>query len=121
MNADGKLGTTTSSRKFKEQIEGIGSRSNRLEELEPVSFRYSREHLGYEGERPLEFGLIAEDVARVFPELVVFDPSGGPLTVRYHLLSTLLLNELQKTNGEIAELRALVEELRARSIGELEP
>jgi hypothetical protein len=115
VNEDGKLGTTTSSRRFKEQIESLGGRSRRLQQLEAVSFRYKPAHVGGEAERPLQFGLIAEQVAEVFPELVVFDDAGEPYTVRYHLLSTLLLNELQRTNTELAELRERVDELRAES------
>lgn len=60
------------------------------------------------GERPLEYGLIAEEVAQVFPELVVFDEAGVPFTVKYQLLSSMLLNELQ---GQERRIRALEERL----------
>jgi len=108
---DGQLGTVTSSRRFKEEIaelEGIGER---LLRLRPVSFRYTEEAAG-EGERPIEYGLIAEEVAEVFPELVVRDAEGRPLTVRYHLLATLLLHELQRERERIGqEIDALRVEL----------
>jgi hypothetical protein len=65
-----------------------------------------------------EYGLIAEEVAEVFPELVVYDDEGRPETVKCHVLSTLLLNELQRERervaGEIAALRAELEALRRR-------
>jgi trimeric autotransporter adhesin len=54
---------------------------------------------------PLDYGLIAEEVAEVYPELVVRDAAGAPDTVRYQLLPVLLLNELQRQAAEIAELR----------------
>ena len=63
-----------------------------------VFFRYRQEVQG--GERPLEYGLIAEEVAEVFPELVVYDEEGEPFTVKYHLLSSMLLNELKKLRGQ---------------------
>jgi hypothetical protein len=75
--------------------------------LRPVSFRYTKEAAG-EGERPLEYGLIAEEVAEVLPELVVLDGEGRPATVRYHLLVPLLLNELQAARRRIGELERAV-------------
>jgi hypothetical protein len=73
----------------------MGDLTERLLELRPVVFRYKPEV--QEGERPLEYGLIAEEVAEVFPGLVVYDDEGKPFTVKYHLLSSMLLNELKKT------------------------
>ena len=58
------------------------------------SFRYKERNA--DGNGPLEYGLIAEEVVEVFPELVVYDNEGRPETVKYHLLSSMLLNELQK-------------------------
>ena len=86
--------------------------SERLLELRPVTFRYRKAFRG--GEKPLQFGLIAEEVAQVFPELVVYDERGEPETVKYHLLTSLLLNEVQKLhrmNGEQAQRLARLEEL----------
>lgn len=96
---DGKLGTMTSSRLFKEGIRDLGATSNRLLDLRPVSFRFKREST--KGQKPVQFGLIAEEVAEVFPELTVYDEEGEPYTVRYHLLPSLLLNELQKQHRRI--------------------
>ena len=68
-----------------------------------MTFRYKQEPV--EGEQPRQFGLIAEEVAEVFPELVVYDEEGRPETVRYHLLSSMLLNELQKQHRQQAQER----------------
>jgi hypothetical protein len=116
VNSSGQLGTTTSSRRFKEDIADVGSLSAKLLELRPVKFHYRREALHADDaarlERPLELGLIAEEVAEVLPELVVYDDEGAPYTVRYHLLVPLLLAELQRQERESAEQRAALEELR---------
>jgi hypothetical protein len=94
IDSNGQLGTVSSSRRFKEEIRDMGELTERLLVLRPVVFRYKPEVQS--GERPLEYGLIAEEVAEVFPELVVFDEEGKPFTVKYHLLSSMLLNELQR-------------------------
>ena len=94
VDANDQLGTMTSSRRFKRDINDIGAASKGLLDLRPISFRYKREDGRAEGS--LRFGLVAEEVAEVFPELVVLDEQGEPYTVRYHLLSSLLLNELQR-------------------------
>jgi hypothetical protein len=102
VDSSGQLGTISSSRRFKEEIRDMGELSERLLALRPVVFRYKPEVQS--GERPLEYGLIAEEVAEVFPELVVRDEEGQPFTVKYHLLSSMLLNELQKTREELQGL-----------------
>ncbi len=105
VDADGKLGVLMSARRFKEDIADIGESSARLLELRPVSFRYKPE-FARSRERPREFGLVAEEVAEVMPELVVYDDDGRPETVRYQHLIPLLLNELQRQHAEIARLSA---------------
>ncbi len=94
INASGELGTTTSSRRFKRDIRDVGPDEGRILALRPVSFRYQEEAPGQES--PIEYGLVAEEVAEVFPELVAFDAEDQPFTVRYHLLVPLLLHELQR-------------------------
>ena len=74
--------------------------SERLQQLRPVKFRYKQPDAT--GEHPIQYGLIAEEVAEVFPELVVRDEQGQPETVAYHLLPALLLNELQKEHSSIS-------------------
>ncbi len=76
----------------------MGDATDRLLALRPVIFRYKQEVAG--DDRPLQYGLIAEEVAEIFPELVVYDEEGEPLTVRYHILSSMLLNELKKLSAE---------------------
>jgi hypothetical protein len=123
IDANGQLGTVNSSRKFKEDIEPMGDVSERLFALRPVTFRYQRPL--DDGSKPVQFGLVAEEVAEAFPELVAYDEDGQPETVSYHLLATLLLNELQKEHrvnqaqserialleGQAAEVAALKEQI----------
>jgi len=132
VDSAGQLGTVSSSRRYKKEIHDMADSTARLLALRPVTFRYKKEFA--DGERPIQFGLVAEEVAEVFPELVVYDDEGRPETVKYHLLSTLLLNELQKQHGlieeqtrvnqalaqklaEVSELRTEVAELRALTDG----
>ena len=113
IDSNGQLGTVSSSLRYKEDVNEMGEASGRLLDLKPVTFRY-KEARG-NGERPLEYGLIAEEVAQVFPDLVVFNSQGRPETVKYRLLSSLLLNELQKQhqqlNGQVAEIKELKEQM----------
>jgi hypothetical protein len=116
VNADGKLGTSTSSRRYKEQIRDLDDETDALFELRPVSFRYkaeiSRDGTAAGGsESPLEYGLVAEEVAEVMPELVVYDAEGRPSVVRYHLLIPLLLEELQRQERTIEDQRERLERL----------
>jgi hypothetical protein len=78
-------------------------------QLRPVTFRYKEAYAN--GGTPDEFGLIAEEVAQVFPELVVFNEDNQPETVKYRLLSSLLLNELQKQSAELRSLSGQVAEI----------
>lgn len=112
IDSNGQLGTVSSSRRFKDEINDMGSATDRLLELRPVTFRYKPEVQS--GERPLEYGLIAEEVAEIFPDLVVYDENGQPFTVKYHLLSSMLLNELKKQASEIDELRNELEQQESR-------
>lgn len=113
----GRLGYPVSSARFKDDIRPLDGLTARLHALRPVSFVYKAE-LDAGGAREPQFGLIAEEVADVMPELVVRDAEGRPQTVRYHLLAPLLLAEVQRLEREragqareIAELRAMVEAL----------
>ncbi len=87
-----------SSARFKSQIESMGGLSAALLDLRPVVFNY-RPEVKKEAES-LQFGLVAEEVAEVFPHLVRYDDDGKPLTLRYDLLTPLLLNELQKQHRQ---------------------
>jgi trimeric autotransporter adhesin len=107
----GQLGTVSSSLATKRDVSDLDdSLGARLLALRPVSFRY-RDH---PPDAAIQYGLIAEEVAEVFPELVVYDDEGRPETVRYHLLSTLLLDELQRQAERSDDLTALVRVLAGR-------
>lgn len=124
VNKFGQLGVQTSSQRFKTAVQPMADDSSALLALEPVTFRYKE--ADENGEHPLQFGLIAEDVAKVMPELVVYDEQGKPETVAYQEMSSLLLNELKKERalrqqetakltGEVAALLRAVDELRAET------
>ena len=83
----------------------MGEVSERLLALRPVTFRYKEGSA--DGGKPIQFGLIAEEVAEVFPELAVYNQEGEPETIKYHLLAPLLLNELQKLHARVRELEPL--------------
>jgi hypothetical protein len=125
VNGGGRLGTTTSSARFKEDVHNIDSESDGLMKLRPVAFRYKESH---EPGRLPQYGLIAEEVAEVYPELVVNDDEGRPFAIRSQLLDPLLLNEVQKQSrrieaqsAEIENLRAQLAKLEARLDGRSEP
>ena len=103
IDSNGQLGTVSSSGRVKQDVAPMAERSRALAALRPVSFRYKEPFA--DGQKPIQFGLIAEQVAEVFPELVVIDEQGKPETVKYHLLSSLLLNEFQKLAQRHTTLR----------------
>lgn len=115
VDANGQLGTISSSRRYKEDIEPMGDSSERLYQLRPVKFHYKK--VDADGQKPVQYGLIAEEVADVFPELTVYNRDGKPESVAYHVLSGLLLNELQKEHQKAlavtSELTAEKKELDA--------
>ncbi len=118
INSSGQLGTTPSSLRFKEGVADIGPESGRLLDLRPVSFYYKPEY--DDGGRVRQYGLIAEEVAKVYPGLVQYDEEGKPLAVRYQFLNALLLQEVQSQHRQIEQLRSQIEELKSR-MGELKP
>jgi len=112
VSATGQLGTVSSSRRFKDDIQDMGDASAPLLQLRPVTFRYRQP--ADDGSRPLDYGLIAEEVAEVFPELAVYDADGQIQTVAYHKLPALLLNELQKQQRTVEAQAAAIAALTAR-------
>ena len=78
----------------------MGSNSEKLRQLRPVTF-----HLKSDPQGALQYGLIAEEVAKVYPDLVQYDKTGKPYAVSYHLLSPMLLNELQKEHRQAVAQR----------------
>jgi hypothetical protein len=105
VNSDDKIGTLASSRRFKEGIKPMDKASEVLFALKPVSFRYKKE---VDPMRSLSFGLIAEEVARVDPDLVTPDRDGKPETVRYEAVNAMLLNEFLKEHKTVQEQGAII-------------
>jgi len=110
VTSDNILGTLKSSRRYKEEIKPIAAASEAILSLRPVSFRYKKE---VDRTRPLCFGLIAEEVAEVSPDLVTPDRNGMPETVRYEAVNAMLLNEFLKEHREVQELKKEVAALAA--------
>lgn len=99
IDANGQLGTVSSSQRFKEDIRDMGDSSNGLLRLRPVTFRYRQPYA--DGSQPMDYGLIAEEVAKVYPDLAVKAADGQVETVQYQKLTPMLLNELQKQHREL--------------------
>ena len=112
IDANGQLGTVSSSARYKEDIHDMADASTGLLSLRPVTFRYRQPYA--DGTKPLDYGLIAEEVGRIYPDLVVKDADGQIQTLQYQKLTPMLLNELQKQQREIQELRDSLAELRGR-------
>jgi hypothetical protein len=109
IDANGQLGTVSSSRRFKEDIRDMDSASTQLFKLRPVTFRYKQAYGA--GSKPIQYGLIAEEVAEAFPELAVHGTDGTVETVHYETLNVLLLNEVQKQQRRIDALEERLNEL----------
>jgi hypothetical protein len=103
INANGQLGTAVSSARYKTDIESMGSSSEVIFSLKPVTFHYK----GDETKLPC-FGLIAEEVAESNPGLILLDKEGKPQTVRYEQINAMLLNEFLKEHTKVQELAATV-------------
>ena len=111
INANGLLGTAPSSERFKEQIKPMGNASEAILALKPVTFRYKKE---IDPEPTPEFGLVAEDVEKVNPDLVVRDADGKAYTVRYEAVNAMLLNEFLKEHRKVEQQRKDFEAALAR-------
>jgi len=112
----GRLGTKHSSQRFKDGIKPMGKASEAILALKPVTFHYKKE---IDPDATPQFGLVAEDVAKVNPDLVVREADGNVYTVRYEEVNAMLLNEFLKEHckveeqgQEILEQRATITELK---------
>ena len=103
INSNGKLGTLTSSARFKKDVKAMDKASEAVLALKPVTFRYKEEI--DPGGVP-QFGLVAEDVEKVNPDLVARDRDGKPYTVRYEAVNAMLLNEFLKEHRTVQELKS---------------
>ncbi|HEY4271932.1 MAG TPA: tail fiber domain-containing protein [Candidatus Udaeobacter sp.] len=111
VTSDGHLGTMTSSARFKEDIRPMDKTSEAILALKPVTFRYKHE---LDPKANPQFGLVAEDVANVNPDLVVRDADGKAYTVRYEAVNAMLLNEFLKAHRRIEEQDKRIDQLTAQ-------
>jgi len=112
INSNGQLGTVVSSERFKEGIEPMDKASEAILALKPVTFRYKHE-LDPDGIR--QFGLVAEQVEKVNPDLVARDEQGKPYTVRYEAVNAMLLNEFLKEHRKVEAQQATIAELKSNA------
>jgi len=110
VNAAGQLGTAPSSSRFKDAIKPMDKASEAILALKPVTFHYKKE---IDPERTPQFGLVAEQVEKVNPDLVARDDGGKIYTVRYEAVNAMLLNEFLKEHRKVEKLEAAVEGLAA--------
>jgi hypothetical protein len=102
VNSNGKLGVTVSSARFKDEVKPMDEASEAILALKPVTFRYKHE---LDPNGIPQFGLVAEDVEKVNPDLVARDADGRPYTVRYEAVNAMLLNEFLKEHRKIEQQR----------------
>jgi hypothetical protein len=109
INANGQLGTVNSSRRFKEAIQDMASQSDILLSLRPVTFHYKPD---LDPQATPQFGLIAEEVEKVAPQLVLRDAKGEVLSVRYEQINAMLLNEFLKQHRTVEEQSGEIQNLK---------
>ena len=110
IDSSGKLGTATSSRRFKDDIKPMDKASDALYSLKPVTFRYKKE---IDPKGTSQFGLVAEEVEKVNRDLVVRDKEGKPYSVRYDAVNAMLLNEFLKEHRKSEEQQATIAQLKS--------
>jgi hypothetical protein len=108
VDSSGQLGTMSSSRRFKKDIGTMGKASEAILSLKPVTFYHKSDKTG-----TAQFGLIAEEVAQVNPDLVVRDAKGEIYSVRYEAVNAMLLNEFLKEHRKVEEQQATITELKS--------
>ena len=102
VSVTGQLGITVSSERFKDDITSMGDASEAVFGLKPVTFHYKKQ---FDPNRIPQYGLVAEQVAKVDPDLVVRDKEGKIMTVRYDAVNAMLLNEFLKEHREVEQQR----------------
>ena len=107
IDSNGQLGTASSSRRFKKEIKTMDQTSEDILALKPVTFHYKSDSTNTP-----QFGLIAEEVAKVNPDLVVRDENGAIYTVRYDAVNAMLLNEFLKEHQTVQEQGAAIAEFK---------
>ncbi|MGA2190429.1 MAG: tail fiber domain-containing protein, partial [Steroidobacteraceae bacterium] len=109
VTTSGQLGVKASAERYKTAIEPMDAKTDKLNQLRPVTF-----HLKAEPQGEVQYGLIAEEVAKIYPELVTHDEKGRIDGVRYDELAPMLLNELQKEHEHALAQDAQINELRSQ-------
>jgi hypothetical protein len=117
INSSGKLGTTTSSARFKDEIQPMDKASEALFALKPVAFRYKKD---IDPAGTPQLGLVAEDVDKVNPDLIVRDKEGKPYSVRYDQVNAMLLNEFLKEHRKVEQQRKAFEAALAQQQKQIE-
>ena len=112
IDSNGQLGTVSSSIRLKEDVHDMDTASTDLMRLRPVTFRYQKPFA--DGSKPIQYGLIAEEVAEVYPGLVAVSADGQIETVKYQFLDSMLLNELQKEYRQVRQQAETIRQLEAR-------
>ena len=105
VGSNGQLGTVLSSARFKDAIKPMDKASEAILSLQPVTFRYKQE---LDPDGIPQFGLVAEQVEKVNPDLVVRDADGKVNTVRYEAVNAMLLNEFLKEHQKVEEQQAMM-------------
>jgi hypothetical protein len=106
VNSDGQLGTATSSRRYKDEIETLADVGSLLTQLRPVTFHYKQAEA--DGSKPKQYGLIAEEVEAVVPDLAAYNKDGTVETVKYHFLPPLLLAGHQAQQKTVEALQTTI-------------
>jgi hypothetical protein len=109
VDTTGHLGTTTSSARYKDNVQPMDKASEAILGLKPVTFRYKHD---FDPAGIPQFGLVAEEVEKVNPDLVARDEQGKPYTVRYEAVNAMLLNEFLKEHREVQEQKATIAEFK---------
>jgi trimeric autotransporter adhesin len=112
IDANGQLGVQASSARFQKDIQPMYTTSEAILGLKPVVFRYKQQ---IDPNGLPQFGLVAEDVEKVNPNLVVRDKEGKPYSVRYEAVNAMLLNEFLKAHRKIEEQQAIIQRLRSNA------
>jgi hypothetical protein len=111
ITSSGQLGVAPSSARFKEQIKPMDKASEAVLALKPVTFHYKKE---IDPDRTPQFGLVAEEVEKINPDLVARDRDGKPFTVRYEVVNAMLLNEFLKEHQKVQRLEAALAAVNER-------
>jgi hypothetical protein len=110
VDSDNRIGTLSSSRRYKEGVKPMDKSSEGLFSLQPVTFRYKK---NIDPAGTAQFGLIAEEVAQISPDLITRDRDGKPETVRYDAVNAMLLNEFLKEHKKVEEQQTTIGQLKS--------